>query len=123
MSIGCVGGRCRSAGDQLTAWLGVSRTPVREAIARLVVEGFVEMAADRYTKVSSLSVSGYDYARQSSPVLASPRQSSPVLASPRQSSPACTDSRSSKRPVSTGRSESRSPPKRPQLVAPSRRRT
>ncbi|WP_309146596.1 GntR family transcriptional regulator [Curtobacterium sp. MCBD17_021] len=41
--------------DQLTAWLGVSRTPVREAIARLVAEGFVEMAANRYTKVSSLS--------------------------------------------------------------------
>ncbi|PYY46225.1 hypothetical protein DEI84_12915 [Curtobacterium sp. MCBD17_023] len=46
------------------AWLGVSRTPVREAIARLVAEGFVEMAANRYTKVSSLSASEYDYASQ-----------------------------------------------------------
>jgi len=50
--------------DQLTAWLGVSRTPVREAIARLVAEGFVEMAANRYTKVSSLSASEYGYASQ-----------------------------------------------------------
>ena len=48
--------------DELTAWLGVSRTPVREAIARLVTEGFVEMAANRYTKVSSLSSSEYGYA-------------------------------------------------------------
>jgi len=50
--------------DQLTAWLGVSRTPVREAIARLVAKGFVEMAANRYTKVSSLSATEYDYASQ-----------------------------------------------------------
>lgn len=41
--------------DELTAWLGVSRTPVREAIARLESEGLVEMAANRYTRVSSLS--------------------------------------------------------------------
>lgn len=50
--------------DQLTAWLGVSRTPVREAIARLVAEGFVEMAANRYTKVSSLAASEYAYASE-----------------------------------------------------------
>jgi len=48
--------------DELTSWLGVSRTPVREAIARLVADGFVEMAANRYTKVSSLSASEYEYA-------------------------------------------------------------
>jgi DNA-binding GntR family transcriptional regulator len=48
--------------DELTTWLGVSRTPVREAIARLVTEGFVEMAANRYTKVSSLSSSEYGHA-------------------------------------------------------------
>jgi DNA-binding GntR family transcriptional regulator len=50
--------------DQLTAWLGVSRTPAREAIARLVAEGFVEMAANRYTKVSSLSSCEYTYASE-----------------------------------------------------------
>jgi DNA-binding GntR family transcriptional regulator len=41
--------------DELTSWLGVSRTPVREAIARLESEGFVEMAANRYTRVASRS--------------------------------------------------------------------
>ncbi|KIP99506.1 GntR family transcriptional regulator, partial [Curtobacterium flaccumfaciens] len=35
--------------EELTSWLGVSRTPVREAIARLESEGLVEMAANRYT--------------------------------------------------------------------------
>lgn len=52
----------RLSDDELTAWLGVSRTPVREAIARLVAEGFVEMAANRYTKISSLSATEYGYA-------------------------------------------------------------
>ena len=52
----------RLSDDELTGWLGVSRTPVREAIARLVAEGFVEMAANRYTKVSALSSAEYGYA-------------------------------------------------------------
>jgi len=52
----------RLSDDELTGWLGVSRTPVREAIARLVAEGFVEMAANRYTKVSALSSDEYGYA-------------------------------------------------------------
>ena len=37
--------------DQLVAWLGVSRTPVREAIAKLAELGLVEIEANRYTRV------------------------------------------------------------------------
>jgi DNA-binding GntR family transcriptional regulator len=48
--------------DELTSWLGVSRTPVREAIARLESEGLVEMAANRYTRVASLSGPAHDEA-------------------------------------------------------------
>lgn len=48
--------------DELTTWLGVSRTPVREAVSRLVAEGFIEMAANRYTRVSSLSATEYGHA-------------------------------------------------------------
>jgi DNA-binding GntR family transcriptional regulator len=49
--------------DEFTGWLGVSRTPVREAIARLVARGFVGMATNRYTKVSARSSAEYGYAR------------------------------------------------------------
>lgn len=48
--------------EELTSWLGVSRTPVREAIARLESEGLVEMAANRYTRVASLPGAAHDQA-------------------------------------------------------------
>ncbi len=48
--------------EELTSWLGVSRTPVREAIARLESEGLVEMAANRYTRVASLSGPAHEQA-------------------------------------------------------------
>ncbi len=37
--------------DELIAWLGVSRTPIRESLAQLADEGLVETAANRYTRV------------------------------------------------------------------------
>jgi len=38
--------------DDLVKWLGVSRTPVREAIAQLHTYGLVEIEANRYTRVA-----------------------------------------------------------------------
>jgi DNA-binding GntR family transcriptional regulator len=40
---------------QLAERLGVSRMPIREALNRLADEGFVEMAANRWTRVSPLN--------------------------------------------------------------------
>lgn len=39
--------------DELVAWLGVSRTPVREAIAKLADQAILEIEANRYTKVTA----------------------------------------------------------------------
>ncbi|PZE77725.1 MULTISPECIES: GntR family transcriptional regulator [unclassified Curtobacterium] len=39
--------------DELVRWLGVSRTPIREAIAKLVDYGLVEMEANRYTRIAT----------------------------------------------------------------------
>lgn len=39
--------------DELVQWLGVSRTPIREAIAKLVDYGLVEMEANRYTRIAT----------------------------------------------------------------------
>jgi DNA-binding GntR family transcriptional regulator len=37
--------------DKLQAWLGMSKTPIRQALHALTVEGFVEVAAQAYTRV------------------------------------------------------------------------
>lgn len=37
--------------DKLQAWLGMSKTPIRQALHALTVEGFVETAAQAYTRV------------------------------------------------------------------------
>jgi DNA-binding GntR family transcriptional regulator len=38
--------------SELCAWLGLSRTPVRDALARLADEGLVELAPQRFTRVA-----------------------------------------------------------------------
>jgi DNA-binding GntR family transcriptional regulator len=40
--------------DELCAWLGLSRTPVRNALLRLAEEGLVESAPQRFTRVAPL---------------------------------------------------------------------
>jgi DNA-binding GntR family transcriptional regulator len=41
---------------ELCAWLGLSRSPVRDALARLADDGLVEIAPQRYTRVCPLAV-------------------------------------------------------------------
>ncbi|MDX6700412.1 MAG: hypothetical protein QOF26_638 [Baekduia sp.] len=53
--------------SQLCSWLGLSRTPVRDALGRLEDEGLVETAPQRYTRVTPLRLSD---ARHAFPVLA-----------------------------------------------------
>lgn len=44
--------------QQIAAWLGTSRTPVREALSRLADDGLIEMAPNRFTRVAPLSAAG-----------------------------------------------------------------
>lgn len=39
--------------EELIAWLGVSRTPIREALSQLARAGLIEMAPNRYTRVTT----------------------------------------------------------------------
>lgn len=43
----------------LTAWLQVSRTPIREAIAMLAADGLIEMEPNRYTRIPDRSPDAY----------------------------------------------------------------
>lgn len=48
--------------EKLTSWLGVSRTPIREALMKLADIGLVEMAPNRYTRVAPLDLRAIDEA-------------------------------------------------------------
>ena len=50
--------------DELVKWLSVSRTPVREAIAKLHAVGLVEVEANRYTRVAYRNEDDYREAAQ-----------------------------------------------------------
>lgn len=65
---------------ELCAWLGLSRTPVRDALARLADEGLVEMAPQRYTRVAPLDAAD---ARDAFPLLAVVHALATELAVPR----------------------------------------
>jgi len=53
---------------ELCSWLGLSRTPVRDALGRLAEEGLVEIAPQRYTRVSDVTARD---AQDAFPLLAS----------------------------------------------------
>src|SRR4051794_23866610 len=54
--------------QELCAWLGLSRTPVRGALARLEDEGLVQTSAQRFTRVTPID---RREVREAFPVLAS----------------------------------------------------
>jgi DNA-binding GntR family transcriptional regulator len=65
---------------ELCGWLGLSRTPVRNALERLCDEGLVEMAPQRYTRVACL---GARDARDAFPLLGAVHALATELAVPR----------------------------------------
>jgi DNA-binding GntR family transcriptional regulator len=65
--------------QELCAWLGLSRTPVREALARLEGDGLVETAPQRFTRVAPLDRRA---ARDAFPVVAAVHALAAELAVP-----------------------------------------
>jgi DNA-binding GntR family transcriptional regulator len=68
--------------QELCAWLGLSRTPVREALARLEADGLVESAPQRFTRVTALD---RREARDAFPVVAALHALAAELAAPKLS--------------------------------------
>lgn len=56
--------------ETLTSWLGVSRTPIREALMRLSEIGLVEFSPNRYTRVSPIDLRAIDEALYTIGILA-----------------------------------------------------
>jgi DNA-binding GntR family transcriptional regulator len=65
---------------ELCGWLGLSRTPVRDALSRLRDEGLVEMAPQRFTRVAAMGVRDV---REVVPLLAAVHGLATELAVPR----------------------------------------
>jgi DNA-binding GntR family transcriptional regulator len=65
---------------ELCSWLGLSRTPVRDALGRLAEDGLVEIAPQRYTRVSEVTARD---AQDAFPLLASVHALATELATPR----------------------------------------
>ena len=65
---------------ELCAWLNLSKTPVREALARLEEDGLVETAPQRYTRVAPLD---RDEARDAFQLVAAIQSLAARLAAPR----------------------------------------
>lgn len=61
---GTLGPGERLVDDELIAWLGVSRTPIRAALERLSDVGVVELAANRYTRVARPDRASFEEARR-----------------------------------------------------------
>jgi DNA-binding GntR family transcriptional regulator len=66
--------------QELTSWLGLSRTPVREALSRLEQEGLVESEPQRFTRVAPLDRRA---AHDAFPVVAALHALAAELAGPR----------------------------------------
>src|SRR4051812_43921935 len=66
--------------QELCSWLGLSRTPVREALGRLESDGLVETAPQRFTRVAPLD---RREARDAFPVVAALHALAAELAGPR----------------------------------------
>jgi DNA-binding GntR family transcriptional regulator len=67
---------------ELSEWLGLSRTPIREALARLEEYGLVETKPNRYTRVAPLTRTD---ARDAFPVVAALHALAASLGAPRVS--------------------------------------
>lgn len=66
--------------QELTEWLGLSRTPVREALNRLEQDGLVETAPQRFTRVAPLDRRA---ARDAFPIVAAIHALAAELGTPR----------------------------------------